>query len=355
VAVNPELEARLVEKPEIETYLVYGDWLSEHGDPRGELVAVQARLLANPGDPALRAREAALFAANPEWLGELAALPRDEFATQWFCGFLEHARILGYRADDMVSALEILERLLALPAASLLRDLSISLERPGPIEFAPYLRRLADRTPPLRSLELACPRWVTSSFAGFTVLSPCLPHLRKLAIETTDSPRLYTIQVPALRALELDCNGMFEDDYRALLAPRWHGLESLVIIVGDEFEDHAATIDDVRSLLHGTFPALRHLGLIGVPDGHELVEALVASPLVPQLETLDLSRSNIDLGAVDVLERHVATFAHLDHLDLTHTMIPTNHGIALARRFPFMSTGKNRLLHADDDIELYDY
>src|SRR5688500_3525157 len=78
VAVNPELEARLVVHPEIETYLVYGDWLSEHGDPRGELVAVQARLLTTPGDAELRAREAALIAANPAWLGDLAALPRDE-------------------------------------------------------------------------------------------------------------------------------------------------------------------------------------------------------------------------------------------------------------------------------------
>ena len=357
MAVNPELEARLVAQPEIETYLVYGDWLSEQGDPRGELVAVQARLLANPGDPELRAREAALLAANPEWLCDLASLPSNEFAVQWFCGFLEHARILRPEARaTTLSALAVLDRLLALPAASLLRGLSVSLERSGSIEFAPYLRLLADRKPQgLRALELSCPPWAPSSFFGFTMLSPHVPHLRRLAIETSDSPRLHTIQVQTLRALELECTGMFEGDYRALLEPRWQSLESLVITVNDEFEEHAATIDDVRLLLGGRFPALRHLGLIGVPHGHELVEALVASLVLPQLETLDVSWSNIDLGAIDELERHVAAFAHLAHLDLTHTMIPTNHGIALARRFPFMSTNENRLLHDDDDIELYDY
>jgi hypothetical protein len=108
-------------------------------------------------------------------------------------------------------------------------------------------------------------------------------------------------------------------------------------------------------LLGGTFPALRHLGLIGVPEGYELIEALVASPLVGQLETLDLSGSNIDVGAVDEIARHGDAFAHLELLDLRRTLIPTNHGIALAKRFPFMATDETRLGPDDDDVELYDY
>ena len=131
VAVNPELEARLVAQPEIETYLVYGDWLSEHGDPRGELVAVQARLLANPGDPRLRAREASLIAANrSEWLGPLATLTSREFFCTWSYGFIDYARInlpeeLADSDHAYIDVVSKLEALLELPHIELLRDLDL--------------------------------------------------------------------------------------------------------------------------------------------------------------------------------------------------------------------------------------
>jgi uncharacterized protein (TIGR02996 family) len=289
VATNPDLEARLVAQPEIETYLVYGDWLSEHGDPRGELIAVQHALLATPGDRELRAREAALIAANPEWLGALANLPREEFAVQWFCGFVESARIL--RPEVHVNAMharDMLGALLDLPGIALLRDLGVELERQGAIDFAPYLAALADRTPPgLRALALICPGWAPSAFRGFTRLSPALGKLRKLAIETSDAARLDTIHIPSLRELSLDCAAMTFVDFNELLAPRWQTLERLELRIDLE-ETHAATLDDVELLLGAAFPALRHLALVGAPFDDELVDALVASPILPRLETLDL-------------------------------------------------------------------
>ena len=44
VLANAELEARIVERQDDrDLYAVYGDWLTERGDPRGELVAIPAR------------------------------------------------------------------------------------------------------------------------------------------------------------------------------------------------------------------------------------------------------------------------------------------------------------------------
>jgi len=55
-STNPDLEARIHANPDDrDDYLVYGDWLSEQGDPRGELITVQVKLEDAPDDAALRA------------------------------------------------------------------------------------------------------------------------------------------------------------------------------------------------------------------------------------------------------------------------------------------------------------
>jgi uncharacterized protein (TIGR02996 family) len=355
VAVNPELEARLVDRPEIDTFLVYGDWLVEQGDPRGELVAIQARLIGAPGDRALRAREAQLFAAHRhDWLGALADLPADEFAVSWFCGFVEHARILRPARPPAVHATQVLDALVEIPSAALLRGLEIDVQREATIELAPYLGRIAQHAPGLRQLAIRCPGWAPSTAGGFTKLSPRLARLRRLEIETSDSPRVDTIDIPTLRVLDLQCVGMWEPDFQALLAPRWRELRWLV--VDSDHPEVAAGVDDFQRIVRGTFPALRHLGFPGYPfDGVALFEALAASPLLRHLEALDLSYSEINLDGIAVLERHAAAFAHLDYLDLRHAHIPTNAGVALGHRLPCANAVPTELPPELDDIEDYDY
>ncbi|MBA3541340.1 MAG: TIGR02996 domain-containing protein [Deltaproteobacteria bacterium] len=42
---NLELEAEIAKTPdEVAPYLVYADWLQQHGDPRGELIALSVEL-----------------------------------------------------------------------------------------------------------------------------------------------------------------------------------------------------------------------------------------------------------------------------------------------------------------------
>jgi uncharacterized protein (TIGR02996 family) len=102
MGTNPELEARILANPDdLSAYLVYGDWLSERGDPRGELIAVQAKLREKPGDRDLETQEAKLLGENREtWLGDLAAKegPKDLVVT-WRLGFLDSVRF-GPPLDD---------------------------------------------------------------------------------------------------------------------------------------------------------------------------------------------------------------------------------------------------------------
>lgn len=85
-----ELLAAVLERPDDRAARsVYADFLSERGDPRGELIQVQ---LARTSDdrPALRKREASLLASyGAEWAAELPCIRRT--TARFLHGFVEEA------------------------------------------------------------------------------------------------------------------------------------------------------------------------------------------------------------------------------------------------------------------------
>jgi uncharacterized protein (TIGR02996 family) len=143
----PALEAAIASAPEVVGgYLVYADWLQQHGEPRGELIVVQHALASAPWDAALREREAALFAEHRErLLGPLALAVC--VRVDWHCGFV--------RALDLGGALaagghELLEALFVHPSLQFLHRFA------GEAGGGTLLAPLADRAPPtLRWLELS--------------------------------------------------------------------------------------------------------------------------------------------------------------------------------------------------------
>jgi len=73
-ASGEELLARILEHPgDVEARAVYGDWLAERGDPRGELIALQLATRDRLPTDAEAKRERALLEAHAtDWLGRLA-------------------------------------------------------------------------------------------------------------------------------------------------------------------------------------------------------------------------------------------------------------------------------------------
>src|SRR5262245_42583994 len=123
---NAELEAEISKSFEdTASYSVYADWLSERGDPRGELITVQLRLEQDPQNAALIARATALHVEHDAaWLGALAAQPKN-VAITWRRGFV-HAITLGPEEFSELEVEEMAELygvVRGLPAAALLRDL----------------------------------------------------------------------------------------------------------------------------------------------------------------------------------------------------------------------------------------
>ena len=180
-------------------YLVAADFLQQHGDPWGELIAV-AHAHDRAADPAA-------------WRAELERCQRaiDGFAgsayyrADWHRGVVHRITYVAW--PDRSAATELRD-LLASPIARLVREL-IVVDR-GAGLAAMLATVLAARVPALRALRLISDdgrdRLVIDRLAAR------LPHLERLQLDgvvagTLDHPRLRTVELrapqPALTYLEL--------------------------------------------------------------------------------------------------------------------------------------------------------
>ncbi|HLT40733.1 MAG TPA: leucine-rich repeat domain-containing protein [Enhygromyxa sp.] len=296
-ARRADLEALLCDAPDdLEHRLVYGDWLSAHHDPFGELIARQIAAASEPDDPTLahaaaeylRERADALFGPLAEYLGSVVR-------PQWHGGFIE-AATLGKPIDDPgpYEGAILLRWLLDHRAALLLRELelhpfdrhwgrdqfrallAVVFERPRPLlrrltvgvdgdsGDAGELARLDELLPGLEVLEL---RVRSASIERLRH-----PTLRRLVWDSQLGPRqtaaLAGFELPALRSLRIpgssDVDWLVHGSWRA-------GLEHLDLS-GGGLQDH-----DARLLARQPWPRLRRLdvsnNLLG-PEGIALLASL---------------------------------------------------------------------------------
>jgi uncharacterized protein (TIGR02996 family) len=265
---EPVLEARIVETDQRDAFGVYGDWLTERGDPRGELVAIQLAREVND-TPELAAREAELlFEYAFEWLGGYAWRP--ELKATFRRGFI-------HRIDA--------------------GDVYL-----GGLDEVPH-RAL------LRELDVKPPEWSTVE-----LLERAYPHLtmlHRLRIEARDID-LGAIDLPSLRDLELVTRSLTVDNLASLREAKWPQLRRLVLWLGDyEVDDCDVTLDDLDWILAGEgLATVRELGLCG-REPAQLLERIVAAPILAQLETLDLAGSFLDDASIQFVADHTSAFAHL--------------------------------------------
>jgi uncharacterized protein (TIGR02996 family) len=127
IAANPELERTIDEDPDrVEPFLVYADWLSERGDPRGELIACQA-----PDAPhAAHRRAAQLLARHETYLvGPYLRSDRIGEYIQWTMrlGYLDSLRLassIELEEEHFKFVENALKGLMQLPITRFLRGLT---------------------------------------------------------------------------------------------------------------------------------------------------------------------------------------------------------------------------------------
>lgn len=285
---HEELERALDREPDsIEAHLVYADWLSAAGDPRGELIALQCH-----GAPF----EAHLGEHRARILGPLAG---DGFRVEWRRGFVDRLTVLPPVADPRAIAGHLLE----LPACLLMRKLAVRAEIPS------VIAGLCEHGLPaqLRALTLGSfdPEDRFAEDSPFEAVISLMPRLDQIEALRVRGPPFWLQAIGAkrstLRSLGIRWGALDLSFLRDLFVAPWPRLEKLVLWFGGNtaeqtyFRNHGYPweIDpEIRlaPLFEGTgFGALEELSILETDFADRIREPLARSALGARLARLDLS------------------------------------------------------------------
>jgi uncharacterized protein (TIGR02996 family) len=287
--VSEALLAQLVANPgDLEARRVYGDALSERGDPRGELIAI-ACTPAERRTPEVVAREAALSGQLRDELVARAAWQRTTWL-DWQHGFVDELAF-GIESGDPVDGLA---RLAVEPALRLVRRVAVSaceMDHRGDLhalvaEFA----RLAPAFPRLvdfeiyTSADLGSP-WYSgpSDLGDVAPLIRAYPRLTRLGLG--GDPVAYgdgsaTLELPVLR--ELVATNVTADSARSLVELRTPPLDELEL----SFAQGAGIREVAIPLLAASAFAPRRLAVRRGGFLLDLLRRLTGAPLASRLDVL---------------------------------------------------------------------
>ncbi|MFT3698825.1 MAG: hypothetical protein QM831_37105 [Kofleriaceae bacterium] len=122
------------------------------------------------------------------------------------------------------------------------------------------------------------------------------------------------ISLPKCESFEIETGGLDAESLAFICKAEWPELHTLDLWLGPEGTAESSLAETLHPLLAGSgVPKLRRLALKNTHAGTEVITLLAASRLLPQLEVLDVSMSDLDL---DVLREHAAKLSHLQKLIL---------------------------------------
>ncbi len=331
-ASNADLEAGIVANPDdVSQFLVYGDWLEAKGDPRGELVSVQAALLKKASDKKLKAREKELLERHKRhFLGDVMEIENAAEALRftWHLGFLQSVMI-GAKEDsgDDIDAEGAVRGILTLPSAKFLRELKVGLfdTEDGQPDYGKFLKAMAKAGLPrtLRKLDFDIGDFQISwaTLGNVSPLYPQLANLEELRIET-GKVELGNIKLPNLQRFEIVTGGFTRGNMKSVSSASWPKLHTLTLYFGSKHYGGNCTIADLQTVLSGKgLGKLKHLTLCNAEFEDDIAKAVVSAKIVRQLETLDLSRGTMTDAGAEALIAGAAKLSHLKSLDVSHNFI----------------------------------
>jgi uncharacterized protein (TIGR02996 family) len=253
VVRNPALEAAIIAQPDDPAaYQVYADWLSERGDPSGEVMSL-----------ALAGRSAEFSKAAHA----LIASPSAHMRIEW-----RHGCVRGLPNNWIMDA-DWLARLMALPIARFVEEILL-----GGSQAVPLLVGL-DPAPPLRSLSL------TQVEADERLMTELWSRYPRLVSVQLYHQALGDIIAPDLRRFVM-AGTVTPQNIVSITTARWPLLGELSLKLGN---DGRLRLADFAPLLAATgVPKLASLTLDSGPLVDELTVELTRSPLIEQLVSLTL-------------------------------------------------------------------
>lgn len=318
---NDELAAVIEANPrDPGARLVFGDWLEQEGDPRGELIGIQA-LIAKHADgetlgkgkdapkiTALRKREAALLARfRTHLFGDLAF--GDEVAeVSWWYGFFDSVTVDG----------SYLQTLSGCASARFLQSLTVPAEITA--ASTQLLRGKASLSKTLEKVTIGS-RASRGTFAIGDAFRQ-LAHLEELHV-AAQHIELAHLELAKAKRIELRAETLTFEEGTPLDLPRLEhlGIDARTIVVMSGAQLDALFASPPKPLVS--------LRLSGLMSPALWLERLVEAPLLTQLRTLDLADCNFDGAAV---ERLLAARPRLEHLELLNLAGLDQGGAKRAKR-----------------------
>jgi uncharacterized protein (TIGR02996 family) len=285
------LEATLREHPEeLESHLIYGDWLQARGDARGQLIALQHAVTQASASERrqLLAREREFRAEHGGHLFGPLRAAADALVLRWSLGFIDAAFVGSSGLERTLSGpFDVLSALLRLPIAARMTELALTsslVHRHG-------LERLlcsSEVVANLRALELGDQlERERRRTPAFSRLWPHLRRLRKLAVRG-DQPPLRALHSPTLEHLELHMRGLPDNFPERFVAGRLPELRTLTLNFVDANEISPGVFADLLAL-----PELDGISelILRVPDQlpYELAVVFGGIPRLSTLAVLDLA------------------------------------------------------------------
>ncbi len=290
-AHRQQLEAAIAEAPDDPTrYAVYGDWLQQQGDPRGELIALH---LARRQTREWREREQRLI-LHPT----IRVLPLQQM--QWRWGFIHTLRFETHRHDAWEAygaswPTELLAPQLRHPSCQFVRELIIEGD-PGDV-LLDFLATSAPRV--LSGLQLVCNQVDLRT-------TPPLPKLERLSISCQ-------LMIPA----PLPSAGLTE---LKLPLDACSAIGTAAVIRSVAMSLRSLTLNSLEPLRYASLapvlvaPMLETLVLRANDMHADAVKALAESPHSRTLKTLDVSRTGLSEEGADRLLALTATWPQLSTL-----------------------------------------
>jgi len=156
------------------------------------------------------------------------------------------------------------------------------------------------------------------------------------------------IDLPECRELYIETGGLTRKNLTAICNASWPKLETLSIWFGDDNYGGNCRVADVAPILDGKkFPRVKHLGLKNSQWGDELAPALLASKILPRLETLDVSMSHLTIAGIRTYSAAADRLRHLQSIDLSMCLLDAE-ALKLAKKL-----GKNVDVDRQGDIAFY--
>lgn len=330
-------------------YLAYAAWLRTHNHPRAELIEVQHRLMQTPNNAKLQARNKELLDTHKElFTGAFGEFwnDNDMLFGQWYMGYIRWAKVRttyersGYHGQEYVTKdfQEFFSEFINHPSTQFLQELVVGLLDPEDNDSGDVDQALAERPrPTLRSLFLGdfyCEEtelnW-SSVTVNSKALYPMLPNLTSYTVRS-GSLGFGQLNLPELREFRTISGGMGEDCVKHICESDCPKLERLSLQFGRRYENAATDVACVRPILQDNlFPHLRHLGITNAEFTDEFCEALADSPLLAQLDELDLKMGTMSAQGAKAIHDAKEKFAHLHFINVDDNYLP-DESIALLRQ-----------------------